>query len=217
MVAIEDTYKHKGMRRMLVDELKSKGISDPKVLDAIGKVPRHLFLDNAFVEHAYQDKAFRIEAGQTISQPYTVAMQSQLLEIQPGDRIMEIGTGSGYQSCVLLEMGAEVFTIETQRILYQKASTFLPKMGYKAHFFLGDGTLGLERYAPFNKIIVTAGAPQIPPAYLDQLAIGGKLVIPVGDDAQQIMYRLIKISDNEFSKESFGDFRFVKLLGKQGW
>ena len=212
-----DSYKHKGMRKLLVNELITKGITDQRVLAAIGRVPRHFFLDSSFVEHAYQDKAFRIDAGQTISQPFTVAFQSQLLEVKKGDRVLEIGTGSGYQTCILLELGAEVFTIETQKILHAKASRFLAEMGYKANFFLGDGTIGLKKFAPFDKIIVTAGAPQVPDAYLDQMKVGGLLVIPVGDDIKQVMQRIKKISEHEFSKENFGDFKFVKLLGQDGW
>lgn len=212
-----DSYKHKGMRKQLVDELRTKGITDQRVLDAINKIPRHFFLDSSFLEHAYQDKAFRIEAGQTISQPFTVAFQSQLLEIKKGDKVLEIGTGSGYQTCVLLELGAEVYTIETQKVLHQKSSSFLRQMGYKAQFFLGDGTIGLKQFSPFDKIIVTAGAPQVPEAYMEQMKIGGVLVIPVGDDKKQIMVRIKKIQENEFSKENFGDFKFVKLLGQDGW
>ena len=212
-----DSYKHKGMRKQLVDELKTKGITDQRVLDAINKIPRHFFLDSSFLEHAYQDKAFRIEAGQTISQPFTVAFQSQLLEIKKGDKVLEIGTGSGYQTCVLLELGAEVYTIETQKVLHQKSSRFLHEMGYRAQFFLGDGTIGLKQFSPFDKIIVTAGAPQVPEAYMEQMKIGGVLVIPVGDDKKQIMVRIKKIQENEFSKENFGDFKFVKLLGQDGW
>ena len=171
---MKDDYKHKGMRRKLVQVVKSKGIHNEQVLAAIGKIPRHFFLqDSALLEHAYQDKAFPIGEGQTISQPYTVAFQSELLDIKKGDKVLEIGTGSGYQAIVLMELGAEVYTIEYQRKLYEKTRDFLPKMGYRAHFFYGDGSLGMPRFAPFDKIIVTAGAPTVPNALIDQLKIGG--------------------------------------------
>ncbi len=212
-----DSYKHKGLRNNLVKILIEKGITDTKVLDAIGKIPRHFFLDNAFDTHAYQDKAFQIGEGQTISQPYTVAFQTQLLEIKKGETVLEIGTGSGYQTCVLLELGAKVFTVERIASLHTQAKNQLNLMGYKPHFFLGDGTLGLETFAPFDKIIVTAGAPEIPKNYLNQLKINGKLVIPVGNEEKQMMFRIVKTSENDFSKENHGDFKFVKLKGSNGW
>ena len=212
----EDNYKHRGLRNKLVKILQKKGISDPRVLSAIGKVPRHLFFDNALLEHAYQDKAFPIGEGQTISQPYTVAFQTEKLEIKPGDRILEIGTGSGYQACILLELGAKVYTIEYNRKLFEIAKSFLPQIGYKPFFFYGDGSKGLPSKAPFDKILVTAGAPVIPNALTDQLAEGGILVIPVGDRDKQKMIR-IRRKGHSFVKEEFDNFAFVPLLGEEGW
>ncbi|RED38525.1 protein-L-isoaspartate(D-aspartate) O-methyltransferase [Winogradskyella eximia] len=209
---MKDTFKHQGMRQQLVDTLKKKGIKDKGVLKAIGKIPRHLFMDSGFIDHAYQDKAFPIAADQTISQPYTVAFQSELLQVQPGDTILEIGTGSGYQTAVLLELGAKVFSIERQQELFKKTSKFLPKIGYRAKkLIFGDGYKGLPDEAPFQSIIVTAGAPFVPNPLLSQLAIGGRLVIPVGDDVQ-IMTLFIRKGPKEFEKHEFGDFRFVPML-----
>lgn len=212
----EDNYKHRGLRNKLVKILEKKGISDARVLAAIGKVPRHLFFDNALLEHAYQDKAFPIGEGQTISQPYTVAFQSQKLEIKPGDKVLEIGTGSGYQACILLELGARVYTIEYNRKLYESAKAFLPEIGYKPYFFYGDGSKGLPAKAPFDKIIVTAGAPVIPNALVNQLADGGILVIPVGDREKQKMVR-IRRKGGSLLKEEYDNFAFVPLLGEEGW
>lgn len=190
----------------------TKGITDKKVLDAIGKIPRHLFMDSSFEDHAYQDKAFPIAADQTISQPYTVAFQSQLLEISKGDLVLEIGTGSGYQTAVLCELGAKVFSIERQRELYRKTKLFLAKIGYRPKYLsFGDGYKGLPEYAPFDKIIVTAGAPYVPKDLLGQLKVGGRLVIPVGDEVQ-VMTLFIRKSAKEFDKTEFGEFRFVPLL-----
>lgn len=214
---LEDNYRHKGLRRKLAQTVKNKGIRDERIIRAIEKVPRHYFFDQAFLEHAYQDKAFPIGQGQTISQPYTVAFQTELLEIKDGDKVLEIGTGSGYQACILIELGAEVFSIEYIRTLYQTAKSFLPKMGYKPHFFHGDGTKGLPAFAPFDKIIVTAAAPEIPQPLLDQLKIGGILVIPVGDDTLQKMMRIIKLDENDYKEESHDFFSFVPLVGKFGW
>ena len=213
----EDSFKHKGLRKRLIIELQQKGIHSKVVLEAINKVPRHFFLDAIFLEHAYEDKAFPIGNGQTISQPYTVAFQSQLLELKPGDKVLEIGTGSGYQCCVLIELGAEVYTIETVAPLHEKAKFYLQNLGYKAHFYLGDGTLGLPNIAPFDKIIVTAGAPVVPESLVNQLKVGGILVIPVGDQKLQKMLRIIKTSATEFKQEILGDFAFVPLKGKEGW
>ena len=212
----EDDYRHRGLRNKLVKILQKKGISDPRVLAAIGKVPRHLFFDNALLEHAYQDKAFPIGEGQTISQPYTVAFQTEKLEIRPGDRVLEIGTGSGYQACILLELGAKVYTIEYNRKLYDTTRAFLPMMGYKPFFFYGDGSKGLPSKAPFDKIIVTAGAPIIPSALTDQLADGGILVIPVGNRDKQKMMRIRRKGD-KLLNEAFDNFAFVPLLGEEGW
>ena len=214
---LEDSYRHRGMRRALVKTLQRKGINDARVLEAINNVPRHFFFDNAFLEHAYQDKAFPIGEGQTISQPYTVAFQTQLLQVKPGDKTLEIGTGSGYQCCILLEMGARVFTIEYIRKLYEEASRFLPKMGYRAVFIHGDGTKGLPKYAPFDKIIVTAGAPAVPEKLTEQLAPYGVLVIPVGDSSQQKMVRITKTPENKLIHEEFDYFSFVPLMGEHGW
>lgn len=200
------------MRKRLVNTLKKKGIADKNVLAAIGKIPRHLFMDSGFVDHAYVDKAFPIAADQTISQPYTVARQSELLGVKKGDKVLEIGTGSGYQAAVLLEMGIVLFTIERQNELFKKTNIFLPKLGYKPkRMIFGDGYKGLQEEAPFDGIIVTAGAPFVPQALLAQIKIGGKLVIPVGEDVQ-IMTVFTRRSETEFEKEEFGEFRFVPML-----
>lgn len=210
---MKDTYTHQGMRKKLVATLEKKGIADENVLQAIGKVPRHLFMDSGFVDHAYVDKAFPIAADQTISQPYTVARQTELLEVEKGDKILEIGTGSGYQAAVLLEMGAVLYTIERQNELFKKTSRFLPKLGYKPkRMVFGDGYEGLEEEAPYDGIIVTAGAPYVPKPLLAQLKVGGKLVIPVGK-ITQIMTVFLRKSEREFVKEEYGEFRFVPLLG----
>lgn len=209
---MKDSFKHQGMRQQLVDTLIKKNIKDQGVLKAIGKIPRHLFMDSGFIDHAYQDKAFPIAADQTISQPYTVAFQSELLKVQPGDKVLEIGTGSGYQTAVLLELGAKVYSIERQQELFKKTSKFLPKIGYRAKkLIFGDGYKGLPDEAPFQSIIVTAGAPFVPNPLLSQLAIGGRLVIPVGDDVQ-VMTLFIRKGPKEFEKHEFGDFRFVPML-----
>jgi protein-L-isoaspartate(D-aspartate) O-methyltransferase len=212
----EDNYRQRGLRNKLVKKLQEKGISDQKVLAAIAKVPRHFFFDDALLEHAYQDKAFPIGEGQTISQPFTVAFQSEKLEVKPGDRILEIGTGSGYQASVLLEMGAVVYTIEYNRKLYETTRDLLPKMGYRPYFFYGDGSKGLPAKAPFDKILVTAGAPVVPTALTEQLAEGGVLVIPVGDKDRQLMLRIRK-KEGKLIEETFNYFAFVPLLGEQGW
>ncbi|MEO1051266.1 MAG: protein-L-isoaspartate(D-aspartate) O-methyltransferase [Bacteroidota bacterium] len=214
---LEDSYRHKGMRKALVKTLRTKGISDQKVLEAIGKVPRHYFFDKAFLEHAYQDKAFPIGEKQTISQPYTVAFQSEKLHVSPNDKVLEIGTGSGYQACVLLELGVKVYTIEYNKKLHDKVKRFLPSMGYKPRFFHGDGTKGLPAFAPFDRIIVTAGAPSIPPSLVTQLKVGGKMIIPVGDGKKQKMILLTKERGNRLIKEEFDYFSFVPLLGEEGW
>ncbi|WP_179320216.1 protein-L-isoaspartate(D-aspartate) O-methyltransferase [Winogradskyella helgolandensis] len=209
---MKDTFKHQGMRLKLVDTLINKDIKDKGVLKAIGKIPRHFFMDSSFIDHAYQDKAFPIAADQTISQPYTVAFQSELLQVKPGDKVLEIGTGSGYQTAVLLELGAKVYSIERQQELFKKTSKFLPKLGYRAKSLIfGDGYKGLPVEAPFQSIIVTAGAPYVPNPLLSQLAIGGRLVIPVGDDVQ-VMTMFIRKGPKEFEKHEFGDFRFVPML-----
>lgn len=212
----EDNYRQRGLRNKLVKKLLEKGICDQRVLAAIGKVPRHAFFDDALLGHAYEDKAFPIGEGQTISQPYTVAFQTEKLKIQPGDKLLEIGTGSGYQAAILLEMGAKVYTIEYNRKLYERTRDFLPTLGYEPYFFYGDGSKGIPAKAPYNKIIVTAGAPVVPTALTDQLAEGGILLIPVGDRERQKMLRITKVK-NELKKEEFDSFAFVPLLGDQGW
>ena len=209
---MKDTFRHKGLRQKLVDTLVNKGIKNRAVLDAIGAIPRHLFIDSSFVEHAYQDKAFTIAASQTISQPYTVAFQSELLEVNSGDKILEIGTGSGYQTAVLCLLGAHVYSIERQLELFKKTSQFLPKIGYVAkRLIFGDGYKGLKEEAPFDSIIVTAGAPFVPKPLLSQLKIGGRLVIPVGDK-DQVMTLYIRKAAKEFEKHELGNFKFVPLL-----
>lgn len=209
---MEDSYRQQGKRKLLVELIREKGIKDEKVLNAINSIPRHLFMDSSFEDHAYQDKAFPIAAGQTISQPFTVAFQTELLQVKPGDLILEVGTGSGYQAAVLCELGAKVYTIERQQKLYKKTKNFLEHLGYRPKFMsFGDGYKGLPEYAPFDKIIVTAGAPFIPKPLLSQLKVGGRLVIPVGEDPQ-IMTLLRRITPTKFQKETFGEFRFVPLL-----
>lgn len=194
---MKDTFKHKGLRQQLVNTIKKKGIKDKKVLAAIGKIPRHLFMDSGFIDHAYQDKAFPIAADQTISQPYTVAYQTELLQVQKGDKVLEIGTGSGYQAAVLIELGAKLYSIERQQELFKKTNKFLPKIGYVAKkLIFGDGYRGLPKEAPFDSIIVTAGAPFVPKPLLEQLKIGGRLVIPVGEDVQVMTHTLEKAKKN---------------------
>ncbi len=209
---MKDTFTHKGMRNKLVKTLKMKGIADKKVLDAISSIPRHLFMDSGFIDHAYVDKAFPIGADQTISQPYTVARQTELLEVKKGDKVLEIGTGSGYQSAILLEVGAKVYTIERQNELFKKTSLFLPKIGYRPKkMVFGDGYKGLPEYAPFDGIVVTAGAPKVPEALLAQLKVGGRLVIPLGKRSQ-IMTVFTRNSEIDFEKKEYGEYRFVPLL-----
>lgn len=213
---IEDNYKQRGLRNKLVKKLRLKGIKDEAVLAAIAKVPRHVFFEDALLVHAYEDKAFPIGEGQTISQPYTVAFQSEKLHVKPNDKILEVGTGSGYQAAVLMEMGAKVYTIEFNRKLYELAKGFLPALGYKPFFFFGDGSKGLPAKAPFDKIIVTAGAPVVPQALLDQLNEGGIMIIPVGNRESQKMVKFTKRGD-KYLKEEFDNFSFVPLLGESGW
>ncbi len=209
---LEDTFKHKGLRKKLVDEIRGKGIYDEGVLNAINNIPRHLFMDNSFIGFAYVDKAFPISAGQTISQPYTVAFQTQALQIKKFDKVLEVGTGSGYQAAVLCEMGATLYTIERQRSLFEFASMLLPKLGYQPRFFYGDGYLGLPTYGPFDKIIVTAGASSVPPLLKEQLAIGGRMVIPVGSADFQVMKIITREKEDVYSEIDGGNFVFVPLL-----
>lgn len=209
---MKDTAKHQGLRNQLVSTLQQKGITDLRVLDAIKKIPRHLFLNSSFEAYAYQDKAFPIGAGQTISQPYTVAFQTQLLEIKRDHKVLEIGTGSGYQTAVLCMMGAKVYSVERQNELFKQTSVLLPKLGIRPkHLTFGDGYKGLPTYGPFDSIIVTAGAPYIPQPLMAQLKIGGRLVIPLGEEIQ-IMTLLIRKNETQFEKHELGEFRFVPLL-----
>lgn len=209
---MKDTLRHAGKRKQLVDVLIQKGIKDKTVLSAINKVPRHLFMDSGFEDHAYQDKAFPIGADQTISQPYTVAFQSELLEIKKGAKVLEIGTGSGFQTAVLCELGVKVYSIERQKELFKKTKLLLSKLGYRPkHLSFGDGYKGLVEYAPYDAIIVTAGAPYVPKPLLSQLKINGRLVIPVGEKLQ-IMTLFVRKSETAFEKHEFGEFRFVPLL-----
>ncbi|MFL5739030.1 MAG: protein-L-isoaspartate(D-aspartate) O-methyltransferase [Flavisolibacter sp.] len=210
----EDTYRHKGLRKKLVDTVRGKGITHEKVLEAIGKIPRHFFLDSAFDEVAYEDKAFPIAENQTISQPYTVAYQSQLLGIKPFEKVLEIGTGSAYQACVLAEMGAQVFTIERQKKLFESNKNFTYLKKYpNIKFFYGDGYEGLPTFAPFDKVLITAAAPDIPQKLIAQLRTGGIMVIPVGTGDVQTMKRLIKQADGSVKEEVFDHFSFVPMLG----
>lgn len=211
-----DTYRHKGLRKKLVQLVQEKGISNNQILDAIGKVPRHLFMDSGFVEFAYRDQAFPIGSGQTISQPYTVAFQTELLGAKKHDKILEVGTGSGYQCVILLELGAKVYTIERQRELYLKSRALLTQMGYKPYFFYGDGYAGQPNHAPFDKILITAGAPDIPRDLLTQLKVGGRMVVPVGGSKGQVMIAIDRIGEDEFKESEHGQFSFVPMLkGKQ--
>ncbi len=215
MTKMNDSYRHKGLRKKLVEEVRSKGIRDENVLAALEAVPRHFFLDSSFVEIAYQDKPFPIGSGQTISQPYTVAYQTELLKVEKGQKVLEVGTGSGYQACILEEMGARVFSVERHHSLYRKTKLLLAAMNYRAKLFYGDGYKGLPAFAPFDRILVTAAAPFIPEAFIEQLKPKGILVIPVGVDDTQVMKRITKIDDENTEEERFGYFRFVPLLGNK--
>jgi len=207
-----DSYRHKGMRKKLVESIRKKGIQDKKVLEAINSVPRHQFLDSSFLEFAYDDKPFPIGSGQTISQPYTVAFQTELLQIRKGLKVLEIGTGSGYQACVLAEMGAKVYSVERQKKLYLKTKAFLNKLGYNVKLFYGDGGKGMPAFAPYDRILITAAAPEIPAALLNQLKTGGLLVLPLGGGNVQTMIRMKKLENGEMETEEFGAFRFVPML-----
>jgi protein-L-isoaspartate(D-aspartate) O-methyltransferase len=214
----DDTYRHKGLRKKLIEVLRQKGITDEAVLTAMNNIPRHFFLDSAFDEIAYEDRAFPISEGQTISQPYTVAYQTQLLQVKPFDKILEIGTGSIYQATVLAEMGAQVFTIERQKVLFEKTRNYVFKNKYpKLKFFYGDGYEGLPTYAPFDKVIITAAAPFIPPKLIAQMKAGGKMVIPVDEGIHQRMLRITKNEDGTVTEEAFDNFSFVPMLtGRNG-
>ncbi len=209
-----DSIKHKGLRTRLVEVVRSKGVSNTKVLEILRKVPRHLFVDGAPDSHIYSDKAYPIAAGQTISQPYTVAFQTQLLDVQKGEKILEIGTGCGYQTSFLLELGAEVYSIERQKELYELTKVKLPQLNYfEARLFYGDGFLGKPTYAPFDKIIITAGAKEVPKELLKQLKIGGFMIAPIGGSSGQRMLKITREAENEFITEDHGSFAFVPMLG----
>ena len=215
---LEDNYRHKGLRKQLVDTLRAKGITNETVLAAIGEVPRHVFLDSSFVELAYQDQAFPIGSGQTISQPHTVAFQTQLLQVEKGMKVLEIGTGSGYQACVLAAMGTKVFSIERQRNLYFKTKDILEQLPFRVKTFLGDGFEGLPTYAPFDRVIITAGAPNIPEQLIAQMKANALMVIPMDnpDGDGQTMLRITKLVDGALKKEAFGGFKFVPMLKEIG-
>lgn len=214
---MNDNFQHKGLRKKLVEQIKNKGIKSEKVLNAINEVPRHLFMDSSFVHFSYADQAFPIGAGQTISQPYTVAFQTELLELNALEKVLEVGTGSGYQAAVLVEMGVKVFTIERHRELFLRAQSTLNSLGYRPDFFYGDGYKGIPAFAPFDKILITAGAPEIPQDLLAQLKVGGILVLPLGGKNSQTMVKIIKEGENKFKRSEHGSFAFVPLLkGKIG-
>jgi protein-L-isoaspartate(D-aspartate) O-methyltransferase len=208
----EDNYRHQGMRRKLVEELRRKGISNEPVLQAIGEVPRHLFLDKAFLEYAYQDKALPIEAGQTISQPYTVAYQSQLLLLEKGMKVLEIGTGSGYQTSVLFKLGVKVFSIERHKVLFSKTQALLNQLNYNVKLFYGDGFKGLPSFAPFDRIIITCGVSEVPAALVAQLKKGGVMVLPLGPENEQVMTTVLKKDEHTTEVISLEKFRFVPML-----
>lgn len=211
---MQDSYKHKGMRKQLIQQLREKGIADELILDAFDAIPRHFFLDLAFEQQAYSNMAFQIGAGQTISHPYTVAFQTSLLELKKGEKVLEIGTGSGFQTCILCKLGVKVFSIERQKELHLKAKRIIDHFGFTPKLFFGDGYEGKETFAPFDKVLVTCGAPFIPPKLLQQLKPGGIMIIPVGDSDSQEMHRITKISDSEYKEEVFGNFSFVPMLEK---
>lgn len=209
--------KFKQRRKKLVEIIKDKGIEDPRVLEAFGIVPRHVFVDTALQERAYKDSALPIGKKQTISQPYTVARQTELLEVKPGEKVLEIGTGSGFQAAILCELGAEVYTVERHKKLYEKARSTLRELGYSIRAKLGDGTKGWSAYSPYDAIVVTAGAPVVPDDLVAQLNVNGRLVVPVGNEERQEMIRIIKIREDEYEQERYSDFKFVPLIGEQGW
>ncbi len=209
---MQDGYKHKGLRKKLIQELREKGIQDEKILAAFDAVPRHFFLDLAFTEQAYTNMAFQIGAGQTISHPYTVAFQTDLLQVKKGDKILEIGTGSGFQTSILCALGAKVFSIERQKELFLKAKSIIHHFNFNPKLVFGDGYKGLPNFAPFDKVIITCGAPEIPEALLNQMKIGGVMVIPIGEGEKQLMKRITKVAEHEFNTEEFGVFSFVPML-----
>ena len=212
----DDDFQYRGLRKKLVDEIRAKGIRDERVLNAINTVPRHKFMDSGFIKFAYRDQAFPIAAGQTISQPYTVAFQTELLAVNQGDKVLEIGTGSGYQAAVLAETGAKVFTVERQRELFLRSQSVLKELGYNINFFYGDGYKGLPTYGPFDRVLITAAAPEIPQTLIDQLRTGGRMVLPLGRGGSQVMVVVEKTGDNETHITEHGSFVFVPMLrGKQ--
>tara|TARA_B110000305_G_C19376226_1_gene607131 strand:- start:279 stop:929 length:651 start_codon:yes stop_codon:yes gene_type:complete len=212
---MQDSFRYKGMRKRLIKELRELGITDDKVLNAFDVIPRHYFLDNAFAEQAYANIPFQIGSGQTISQPYTVAFQTQLLELKKGEKVLEIGTGSGFQTAVLAELGGKIYSIERHRELHLKASTILQHLNYNVRLSFGDGFKGLSIFAPFDKILITCGAPFIPEELLKQLNIGGIMIIPVGEGSKQVMQKITKLSDEDFETKEFGHFSFVPMLEKK--
>lgn len=212
-----DHLKYKQRKKNLCKTLQKKGIEDERVLDVFGRIPRHRFVASAFEARAYDDTALPIGKQQTISQPYTVARQTELLEVFPGEKILEIGTGSGYQAAILCELGANVYSVERQKELYEKARKTLRKLSYSVELKLGDGSLGWSAYAPYDGIIVTAGAPVVPENLIRQLNVNGRLIVPVGDEKKQEMVRVIRVSENEYKEEHYRDFKFVPLVGKKGW
>ena len=214
---MKDTAKHQGNRRQLIEEIRKKGVKDQSVLNAMMQVPRHLFMNSAFERQAYEDKAFRIDAGQTISQPYTVGYQSQLLLVKKGMKVLEIGTGSGYQAAVLHALGAKVFSVERQKELFDSTKILLPKLGYRVKCFYGDGYAGLTSFAPFDRIIITAGAPEIPQALIDQLKPEGIMVVPVSTDEHEVMTTITKDEEGAITRTEHGSFRFVPMLGDKAW
>ena len=213
----EDSFKHQGLRKILIETIRDKGITDQNVLDAMNKIPRHFFFEKAFLSQAYSDKAFQIGAGQTISQPYTVAYQTSLLDLKPGEKVLEIGTGSGYQTCILMELEARVFSIERQKELYDVAMQRLPLMGYRPRLFFGNGYEGLLGYSPFDKVLITCGAPAVPQELIRQMKVGGIMVAPIGAGSVQVMKRITKISEEETREETFTEFRFVPMLENKEW
>jgi protein-L-isoaspartate(D-aspartate) O-methyltransferase len=212
---MNDTYRHKGLRKQLIDELRVRGINDERILEAFDAVPRHYFLDPVFTEQAYSNMAFQIGAGQTISHPYTVAFQTQLLELKRGDKVLEIGTGSGFQTAVLCHLGAKVFSVERHKSLHLKAKAMLQKLNYSPRLSFGDGYKGIPSFQPYQKILVTCGAPDVPQALVDQLDIGGILVIPIGEGEEQVMKRIVKQEDGSLVEETLGVFRFVPMLERK--